>query len=192
MASAPLSSSSTLASSSSQSATPNLVISNIANLIPIKLDSTNFLLWKSLFRPILHSHHLEHFIDGSQPIPPREIAAANGKLTPNHAFSEWFQRDQTLLSWINATLSESTLPYIVVKETAKDAWESLEHSMSRRVLLQCMSIYINSRFSPINLPHVELRSARMTSFYTLYQAFLPCIDRFKPPFAQGQGMTQFP
>ena len=127
MASAPLSSSSTLASSSSQSATPNLVISNIANLIPIKLDSTNFLLWKSLFRPILHSHHLEHFIDGSQPIPPREIAAANGKLTPNHAFSEWFQRDQTLLSWINATLSEPTLPYIVVKETAKDAWESLEH-----------------------------------------------------------------
>lgn len=49
--SAPFSSSTTLASSSSPFAMTNLVISNIANLIPIKLDSTNFLLWKSLFRP---------------------------------------------------------------------------------------------------------------------------------------------
>ncbi|KAJ8639878.1 hypothetical protein MRB53_016572 [Persea americana] len=96
--SAPLSSSTTLASSSSPFAMTNLVISNIANLIPIKLDSTNFLLWKSLFRPILHNHHLEHFIDGSQPVPPREIAAADGKLIPNRAFSAWFQCDQTLLS----------------------------------------------------------------------------------------------
>ncbi|KAJ8615218.1 hypothetical protein MRB53_034590 [Persea americana] len=114
--------STTLASSS-----PNLVISNIANLIPIKLDSTNFLLWKSLFRPILRNHHLEHFIDGSTPVPPREITTVDGKMTPNHAFFAWFEWDQMLLSWINATLSDSALPYIVGKDTANDAWESLEH-----------------------------------------------------------------
>ncbi|KAJ8644822.1 hypothetical protein MRB53_006570 [Persea americana] len=92
------------------------------------------------------SHHLEHFIDGSQPIPPREIAAIDGKLTPNHAFSTWFQRDQTLFSWINATLSESTVPYIVGKETAKDAWESLEH-----------------RYGSLFLAHMSLSSKNVCS-----------------------------
>lgn len=50
----------------------------------------------------------------------------DGKSSLNIAFTEWFGCDQTLLSWINATLSVSALPYIVGKETTKDAWESLE------------------------------------------------------------------
>ncbi|KAJ8625636.1 hypothetical protein MRB53_034166 [Persea americana] len=127
MAPSASSSSSTTLVSSSSTVTPNFVLSNIANLVPIKLDSTNFLLWKSLFRPILRSHQLEHFIDGSKPIPSPEIISANGETSPNHVFSVWFERDQTLLSWINATLSAFALPYIVGKETAKDAWETLEH-----------------------------------------------------------------
>lgn len=53
-----------------------LCICNIANQIPIKLDNTNFLMWKSLFHPILHSHCLEHFIDGSKFAPPREITGS--------------------------------------------------------------------------------------------------------------------
>ncbi|RWR84275.1 Retrovirus-related Pol polyprotein from transposon TNT 1-94 [Cinnamomum micranthum f. kanehirae] len=152
-------SSTTVVSSSSSSSTviPNLVISNIANLIPIKLDSTNFLLWKSLFCPILRSHQLEHFIDGSQPIPSREIISADGKTTPNHAFFVWFERDQTLLSWINATLSASALPYIVGKETAKDAWESLEHrygSLSRSHVIELKK----------RLQHVKKGSSTMQEY----------------------------
>ncbi|KAJ8636292.1 hypothetical protein MRB53_010559 [Persea americana] len=133
------SSSSTTLASSSSSATPNLVIFNITNLIPIKLDSTNFLLWKPLFRPILRSHHLEHFIDGSKRIPHCEIIIADGKTSPKYPFSAWFERDQTLLSWINDTLSKSTLPYIAGKENAKDAWGSLKHqyvSLSRSHVIE--------------------------------------------------------
>ena len=39
--------------SSASSIGSSLVISNISNLIPIKLDGTNYLLWESLFEPIL-------------------------------------------------------------------------------------------------------------------------------------------
>lgn len=35
-----------------------------------------------------------------------------------------------LLSWINATLSDSALPYIVGMNTSKDAWDSLERRYS--------------------------------------------------------------
>lgn len=51
---------------------------------------------------------------------------SDGKSSLNQAFTEWFGRGQTLLSWINSTLLDSPLPYIVGKETTKDTWESLE------------------------------------------------------------------
>ncbi|KAJ4954204.1 hypothetical protein NE237_031036 [Protea cynaroides] len=46
-----------------------LIISNIASLLPIKLTSTNYLLWKSLFEPIFCGHKLMHLIDGTMPTP---------------------------------------------------------------------------------------------------------------------------
>ncbi|KAJ4966405.1 hypothetical protein NE237_018254 [Protea cynaroides] len=45
-----------------------LVISNITNLT-IKLMLNNYLLWKSLFEPILRGHKLMHLLDGTTPTP---------------------------------------------------------------------------------------------------------------------------
>ena len=42
--------------SSASSAGSSLIISNISNLVPIKLDETNYLLWKSLFEHILKGY----------------------------------------------------------------------------------------------------------------------------------------
>ncbi|KAJ4965971.1 hypothetical protein NE237_017820 [Protea cynaroides] len=99
---------------SSATNSPPIVISNIVSLIPIKLTGTNYLLWKSLFEPILCGHKLMSLIDGSLPSP----------ITVD---SIWYEKDQMLLSWINATLSDSTLPYIVGVSLAKKAWDLLKH-----------------------------------------------------------------
>ncbi|KAJ4969558.1 hypothetical protein NE237_016259 [Protea cynaroides] len=94
--------------------TPSLlVISNITSLIPIKLSSNNYLLWQSLFEPILRGHKLMQLLDGTIPA-----------LVP--VTSPWYEKDQLLLSWINATLSESILPYIVGISSAKKAWDLLQ------------------------------------------------------------------
>lgn len=147
-------------SSSFSSTSPSFVISNISHLISIKLDSTNFLLWKSLFRPVLRSHRLEGFIDGTKPAPPPETTSSDGKLVSNLAYFEWFERDQTLLSWINATLSESTLPYIVGMNTGKDAWDSLERRYAS--LSSSHIIELKKR-----LQHIKKGSSSMQDY--LYQ-----------------------
>lgn len=71
--------------------TPSFVIQNIAHLVPIKLDSANFLLWKLLFQPILHNHCLEHFVDGFKTAPLWELIGSDGKSTPKQSFIEWFE-----------------------------------------------------------------------------------------------------
>ncbi|XXG82551.1 hypothetical protein AAC387_Pa10g0471 [Persea americana] len=128
-------------------------------------------------------------------------------MTPNHAFSAWFEWDQALLSWINATLSDFAFPYIVGKETANDVWESLEHrcgsltcshviELQRRMQhvkkgsstmleylyqLKVISDQLATCGSPVNEDDLILHS----------QVFLLFIDHFKPRFAHGQGMIQF-
>ncbi|KAJ4968905.1 hypothetical protein NE237_015606 [Protea cynaroides] len=54
-----------------------------------------------------------HLFDGTTPSPiPTD--------------SKWYVQDQMLLSWINATLSESTLPYIAGISSSKKAWDLLQ------------------------------------------------------------------
>ncbi|KAJ8638591.1 hypothetical protein MRB53_012858 [Persea americana] len=97
------------------SPSPSLVISNISNLVSIKLDAGNYLMWKSLFEPILRGHKLMGFVDGSTPAPRKD----------SPSFNQWYERDQMLLSWINATLSTSALPYVVGIKSAEEAWDAL-------------------------------------------------------------------
>ena len=91
----------TSASSGQATAAASLiVINNIVGLILIKLDGTNYLLWRSLFEPILRGQNLMQHIDGSV-LPP-------SRGSPE--FINWYVTDQALLSWINATFSISALP----------------------------------------------------------------------------------
>ena len=47
--------------------------SNIAHNLLIKLNSTNYLLWKTQLYPLLHSYDLANHIDGSTSPPPRLV-----------------------------------------------------------------------------------------------------------------------
>lgn len=55
----------------SSAAVSPIVINNIVDLIPIKLDGTNYLMWRSLFESILRGQNLMQHIDGSVPSPCR-------------------------------------------------------------------------------------------------------------------------
>ncbi|GAV67353.1 UBN2 domain-containing protein, partial [Cephalotus follicularis] len=72
-----------------------------------------FYIWKSLFEPILRGHKLIAYVDGFLPT-----------LT-DLAYATWYEKDKMLLSWINATLSESALPYIVGVTSSMEAWTIL-------------------------------------------------------------------
>ncbi|KAG6588985.1 Retrovirus-related Pol polyprotein from transposon RE1, partial [Cucurbita argyrosperma subsp. sororia] len=106
-------------SSSSSSTETNLLspivlLSNICNLISIKLDSTNYVLWKFQLTTLLKAHKLFGFIDGTQPCP-----------ISNPSYDDWFAKDQALMTVINATLSPEALAYVVGSTTSKQVWNVL-------------------------------------------------------------------
>ncbi|KAK2979066.1 hypothetical protein RJ640_026016 [Escallonia rubra] len=111
---------------SSLPSTPMLLAPNITHLVFLKLDATNYILWKSQFIPVLISHDLLGYIDGTFPCPPQYISDSNGQVVVNLAYTAWVCTDQSLLSWINATLTKDILQEVHELTSSRDVWLTLE------------------------------------------------------------------
>lgn len=114
---------------------------NISLLVSIKLDQSNYELWLAQFLPVLKSNNMFGFVDGTKPCPVQYKLEDDGKLSNiiDPAHLEWEQKDQVLLSWINATLTPSVLSTMARFSTSPDVWRSLEiwyASQSRTQIMQ--------------------------------------------------------
>ncbi|KAA8521637.1 hypothetical protein F0562_012310 [Nyssa sinensis] len=127
-------SSSVIATSASTShpQPPIYLLSNICNLITMRLDSTNYVSWKFQFTSILKAHSLIEFVDGSLDCPEMFLRNERGELTaemnPNH--KSWIAQDQALMTLINATLSPIALAHIIGLNFAREVWLTLKRRFS--------------------------------------------------------------
>ena len=58
-----------------------------SNLLPVKLKMDNYLFWRAQILPLLRSHYLEGFVDGTLPCPPPD----------HHMYRPWIAQDQAIL-----------------------------------------------------------------------------------------------
>ncbi|KAI5322244.1 hypothetical protein L3X38_031316 [Prunus dulcis] len=73
--------------------------------------STIVTIWLAQICLILGSHDLFGYVDGSVPCPPKHLPATNTSLL-NPVYLNWVQQDQTILSWINNSLSPAVLAIV--------------------------------------------------------------------------------
>ena len=94
---------------------PLLLLSNMSNLMSIKLDSINYVVWKLQFTTIQDAYSMNDHIDGSVTRPNHFLfdEAGSPTLEINPAFKAWKQRDKALLALIYSTLTPSILPMVV-------------------------------------------------------------------------------
>ena len=57
--------------------------------------------------------------------PPLYYTDKDGKVCPNSVYKTWFKNDKVVLSIITSSLSESCVPILVAKSTAKEAWMTI-------------------------------------------------------------------
>ncbi|KAJ8624154.1 hypothetical protein MRB53_032684 [Persea americana] len=127
---------------SSASTTPSFVISNISNLVSIKVDRHNYLLWRAQFEPLLMSHDLMGFVDGSNPCPEKYQRDKDEKVISmiDPAILNWNRQDQNLLSWIHATLSEHVLSQVVSLRTSHAVWTAIERHFASLYLVHTIEL----------------------------------------------------
>jgi hypothetical protein len=105
-----------------------ILLSNITNLVSVKLNQTNYMLWKFQITSTLKTYKLLDVVNGSYPCPEMYIRDTNGAATSvvNRDFIQWDTKDQALISMISATLSPSALALVIGQKSAKSVWDTLE------------------------------------------------------------------
>lgn len=98
-----------------------LLSPNRAHQLPVKLTSSNFLLLKTQFFPMVRGCRLGHHIDGSAVIPDQFLTGDQ----PNFAYHGWIRQYQLVLSWIVASISEGILTQLIGAKTDHNAWSKL-------------------------------------------------------------------
>ncbi|GMP24047.1 hypothetical protein CsSME_00001444 [Camellia sinensis var. sinensis] len=104
----------------------SLLISNFNSLIIVKLESNNFLIWKSqMTNVLLASGFLDH-VNGSNPCPSPEFIDASGKTIPNPSYAKWQLIDAHLHTCRTATLSSSIYSSVIHLTHSDQVWQFLK------------------------------------------------------------------
>ncbi|KAL9431979.1 hypothetical protein AB3S75_027064 [Citrus x aurantiifolia] len=122
-----------LASSSSQ-APINQTTVNSTNMTftfssPVKLDQSNYLIWRSQVLASIRGNRLEKFIDNSATPPPSHIAQRiedDLRSVENPEFATWRSQDQVLLGWLLSSMSEGIISLVFNLETSREVWKAIE------------------------------------------------------------------
>uniref|UniRef100_A0A2N9HRC0 Retrotransposon Copia-like N-terminal domain-containing protein n=1 Tax=Fagus sylvatica TaxID=28930 RepID=A0A2N9HRC0_FAGSY len=133
--------------------TPIFLLSNITNYVTVKLDHTNFLMWKFQIIGILDAYSLLDHIEDPFPCPCKFLLSETGTVTQEISplFLQWKARDKALFSLISSTLSPSAISLVMGQTTASGIWKV--------IMNQYTSV---SRSSIVNLKR-ELNSIKKNS-----------------------------
>ena len=83
------------------------------NFVVEKLDDSNYLHWRQKVELVVKSHRLQCFVVNLI-IPPRYLTEDDrvaGRINPD--YEAWEVQDQTLLVWLQSTLSKSVLSCVL-------------------------------------------------------------------------------
>ncbi|CAL5415270.1 unnamed protein product [Camellia sinensis] len=107
---------------------PNLtlLISNLFSFVNVKLDSSNYIVWKNQLLNILRATKLLCYVDGSLPCPPWIVLDSLNKEVVNPKHQQWLTVDAHLLSCITATLSPPIFTSVCSCKSSFEVWISLE------------------------------------------------------------------
>lgn len=103
------------------------LVSNFHSLVNIKLDASNYLLWRVQIESVMEANGFYGYLDGSIEPPPTQIRDSQGELVLNPAYSLWRLIDSQLKSCLTASLSQITLPYVLGLQSSHQIWVSLSN-----------------------------------------------------------------
>ncbi|KAK1605247.1 hypothetical protein QYE76_028920 [Lolium multiflorum] len=102
---------------------------HFGNHITIKLSPDNYIFWRAQVLPLLRSHYLMGYVDGSLPCPPALVDGVHGPVI-NPAHRVWTGQDQANLSSIQGSLTSGVAGLVVFAKTSHEAWSILERTFS--------------------------------------------------------------
>ena len=101
-------------------------------MMTVKLDNTNYIVWKHQISMVLETYSLFELLEEPQLIPEKFLKDLSGSYTTivSPDFLVWKSKEKALLAFISSTLSPSILALIVGCAIAIEVWKVLENMFS--------------------------------------------------------------
>ncbi|KAL9408386.1 hypothetical protein AB3S75_046864 [Citrus x aurantiifolia] len=128
-----------MANSSTTHSNPNFLNQNqplnvsFTFTTPIKLDRSNYLLWRKQVLTSIRGNRLEHYISGNRAVPDQYLsdpASTSDEISEqraeNPAYINWRAQDQILLGWLLSTINKGILSSVLGCGTSFAVWTSIE------------------------------------------------------------------
>ena len=104
--------------------TPIFLLSNISNYVTVKLDHSNYLMWKFQITGVLDAYSLFDHLEDRTPCPYKFLLDQTRVETQvNPLYSQWKARDKALFSLISSTLSPSIISLVMGQTSASRIWK---------------------------------------------------------------------
>nr|POE73652.1 hypothetical protein CFP56_75639 [Quercus suber] len=125
----------TMATSSLSVNSSLLLLSNMSSMMTVKLEYGNYIVWKHQIKVILDTYSMIDVLDDSIMAPDRFLKDSSSNFTAkiNPTFIAWKNREQTMFTFLNSTLSPAILALTVGQKFARGVWRVLE---KRKVFLE--------------------------------------------------------
>ena len=94
--------------------------------LSMKLDRSNYILWRSHIDHVIFANGFEDFIEGTSICPAQELNSRE----INPAFITWRRQHRTILSWIYSSLTLGIMAQIIGHTTSHSTWVALERIFS--------------------------------------------------------------
>jgi len=112
---------------------------NVGNFITLKLNQTNYPLWREQALALAESQELIEHLTNEDPAPAKyntqdsinNSAAENTVPVLTEAFITWRKSDRLLRGWIIGTLSEEAFSFVVGLKTISAVWEALKNAYAK-------------------------------------------------------------
>ncbi|KAJ9705770.1 hypothetical protein PVL29_003733 [Vitis rotundifolia] len=102
-----------------------LVISPLNQLITIRLEEDNFLLWRFQVENTIKGYGLEGFIYGTNQVPSKFLTGPNNETVPNTAYITYQREDHFLISWLLASIGFGFLLQLIGCSIAQEVWSTI-------------------------------------------------------------------
>ncbi|KAK1618045.1 hypothetical protein QYE76_023562 [Lolium multiflorum] len=122
--------SASLAAGAITSTLPTSLPTQFTNTITVRLDRSNFLLWRTQVIPNIAGQGWLGFLDGSCAAPPMTVTtpASEGQpaaTVPNPAYAVWWHVDQRVLGILLGSMTEEVLGQMVGRTTSAAVWSTV-------------------------------------------------------------------
>ncbi|CAH9099356.1 unnamed protein product [Cuscuta europaea] len=114
---------------------------NVTNIVTTRLASVqDYLPWKTQLESFLISHSLLGALDGTIPIPSPFILDAMRRESVNPDYQHWLKIDQTVRSWLFATLSRDILIDVHELKFSHLIWDRLRNKFMSASIARSMEV----------------------------------------------------